>query len=270
LQPNCFDLNKNSQIVLIGSGNVASHLGKVLVAKGYTITQVWSRTAVNAISLAGQINSTAIADLSLVNKSADFYIISVADDAIPVIVGSLPQISGIVVHTSGSQSIEVLNRFQQHGVLYPLQTFSKSREVDFNEIPLCLEASDSEILDNIQKLALTISPNIHYLNSVQRRYAHLAAVFANNFSNYMQVISSDILQSNQIDKNLLKPLIEESFNKLCSMDAWEAQTGPAKRLDTELISKHLDLLKPFPQFYKIYQTISESIVDRANINQQTN
>lgn len=251
------------QVVLIGSGNVATHLAHALVAYGITVAQVYSRRLSNAEELAHSVHSTATSNLATIVPNADLYVISVADDALQTITSLLPQVAGIVVHTSGSKPLEVLDRFANYGVLYPLQTFSKAKKTAFEQIPICLESSQKQVLESLYKLASCLSNDVRYLDSQQRRMAHLAAVFTNNFTNYMQVIAQELLEKQGLEPSLLQPLLHETFDKLLYMSPWAAQTGPAKRADVNLLKNHLELLSDYPSYKAIYQQISESIVAKT-------
>jgi predicted short-subunit dehydrogenase-like oxidoreductase (DUF2520 family) len=263
LWPNLKFLVHIQQVVLIGSGNVATHLAHAFVAHGISIAQVYSKRQENAEELAHAVHSKATNNLAAVVPDADLYVISVADDALQNVASLLPQVAGIVVHTSGSKPIEVLERFANYGVLYPLQTFSKAKKTAFERIPICLESSQKQVLESLYLLASSLSNDVRYLNSQQRRMAHLAAVFTNNFTNYMQVIAQEILEKQGLEPSLLHPLLHETFDKLLYMSPWAAQTGPAKRADVNLIKSHLELLNDYPSYKAIYQQISESIVTKT-------
>lgn len=248
---------------MIGSGNVATQLAHAFVAHHLCIAQVFSQRIENAEELALSVHSKATNKLDAIVPDADLYVISVADDALQHVADGLPSVNGIVVHTSGSKPIEVLKKFTNYGVFYPLQTFSKYKRTSFVEIPICLESPQKQILEVLGSLASRLSNNIRYLNSEQRQMAHLAAIFTNNFTNYMQVIAQEILQKHGIDPKLLTPLLHETLDKLNYMSAWAAQTGPAKRGDSNLIKYHLELLNDYPSYKAVYQLLSESIVTKT-------
>ena len=249
-------------IVLLGSGNVATHLGKALKLAGHIITEVWSRTFENAQILASLLESKAVAEISKISQQADIYIISVNDDVIADVAASIPVHDKLIIHTSGSAEIELLENFSLHyGVLYPLQTFSKEQELEFKEIPLVLEGS-SEIIEGVLKeIALQLSPKVHFLSSEQRRALHLSAVFACNFTNHLYALADDLLKMHALDFDLIRPLITETARKVQSNAPKNVQTGPAKRKDKKIIDKHLQLLKADPELQKLYQLLSQSIVN---------
>lgn len=251
------------RVVLIGSGNVATHLGLALVEHGVAIAQVYSRTIENAQELARAVGSSATNALGTLEPDADLYVLSIADDALQQVADTLPQLKGIVVHTSGSKPIDALVRFRQFGVLYPLQTFSKAKKATFKSVPICIESPQQQTLELLSELAGRLSNDVRVLSSDQRAMAHLAAVFANNFTNYMQVIAQEILVKHHLDPSLLQPLLHETFDKLMYMSPWAAQTGPAKRADTKLIQSHLELLNDFPGYKEIYQQVSSCILAKS-------
>lgn len=248
------------KVVLVGSGNVATHIALALKAASVSIVQVWSNRLENAKTLAEKVHSTAFANLSEIDKEADFCIISVKDDAIPSVIKELNGFKGIVVHTSGSVSLSAFGKeFQQFGVFYPLQTFSINKVVDFKTIPLCLEANNTSTLAIISQLAEKLSDRVIEVNSEKRKILHLSAVFACNFANHLYALSANLLEQNGLDFGLLKPLILETAAKVQSSLPNEVQTGPAIRGDEDTLKKHEELLLNDPQLLTIYKTLSESI-----------
>ena len=242
-----------ANIVLIGSGNVATQLGKVLYNAGHSIKQVFSRNIENAKLLSIEIHSKPIDNLNEIVVDADFYIISIADDAINIIVSFFENIKGIVIHTSGSVGIEVFkDSIKNYGIIYPLQTFSKSLFLNFEKIPFCIEANSESNLLKIKELTSNFSNNIFEISSNQRKYLHLAAIFVNNFANSLYVCASDILENQNIPFDLLKPLILETASKVQFRNPIETQTGPAKRNDFKIIEKHLHLLENNERYKNLY------------------
>lgn len=249
-----------AKIVLIGAGNVATQLGKTLHLKGFKIVQVLSRTQKSAESLASIIGARAISEFSEIITDADLYLISVPDDAISEIISKIKPVHGIVVHTSGAVGMDILKKSSGNfGVFYPLQTFSKFRETDFSVIPVCIEASDSETKKSLADVASKISNDVRFIDSFQRSRIHLAAVFVNNFTNYMYALGEKILDKNDISFDILQPLIRETAEKIKQQNPRKAQTGPAIRNDNKVILKHLEMLKDEPEIQKIYRLISEQI-----------
>ena len=226
--------------VLIGAGNVATHLQQALISVGHEVTAVGGRTRRMPI-----------------HQDADLYVIAVSDAAIGQVSGELADVSGLVVHTSGSVPLATLTN-QRRGVLYPLQTFSASRAVDFRRVPLFIE-SDTDA-DFLLEIAVGLASRVTFLESEKRKYLHLAAVFCCNFVNRMYGIAADLLQEQQMGFDWLLPLIEETSAKVSDMSPREAQTGPAVRWDEEVMDRHLSQLSD-PDLKSIYQLISKNIHD---------
>ena len=243
-------------IVLIGTGNIATHLfDTFLLYDTLNVLQVVGRSKK---SLSHFSNKTATCMLSSTIKKADIYIIAVSDDAIPIVSKTIEHLNGLVVHTSGSVSLESLSFNKNSGVFYPLQTFTKGAKVDFRKIPICLETKEKEDLKTLHFIAETISDSVYEISSEQRQHLHLAAVFVNNFTNYMYTIGHEICDDNKVLFDILKPLIKETAQKLNTLEPYEAQTGPARRNDIETMQRHLDQLKTKDQ-KKIYKLLSETI-----------
>lgn len=246
--------------VLFGSGNVATHLGRVLAASGINWLQVYSRNLHNAGTLASQLSAQPIDDPSLADTSADLWLIAVSDDAIAPLAGLLPSFKGIVAHTAGSVSMDVLSKFIHAGVLYPVQTFSKETKPDPANIPLLIEGSDKETTQRLMALAGFISDQVLEAGSRQRELLHLTAVLSCNFVNHLYAISSSILEQEALSFDLLRPLIEETTRKALSMPPYLAQTGPAVRNDRIVLSKHLEMLASNSHYKAIYKAITDHIL----------
>jgi predicted short-subunit dehydrogenase-like oxidoreductase (DUF2520 family) len=253
------------QISLIGSGNVAWHLASVFVEKGNSIAEIYSRSLVNAQALSSELGAGVAQDhLDFSQSLSKLFVIAVKDDAIAEVVENLklPK-DALLVHTSGSQSIEILNQAQEKGieigVFYPLQTFSKAKKVDFSQIPICIESSHSASLDLLKQLAQSLTVHVLEINSKQRKRIHLAAVFACNFSNHLWAIASELLQYEGLSLALLKPLILETLEKAFEIQPKPAQTGPARRHDFQTLSEHFKSLDEFPIWKQVYQVMSASI-----------
>ncbi|KQS35847.1 Rossmann-like and DUF2520 domain-containing protein [Pedobacter sp. Leaf194] len=247
-------------IVLLGSGNVATHLALALRAIGENIVQVFSPNLINAKALADRVDSAYINNLAQINTDADLYIISVKDDAIVEVARKLADVNGLVVHTSGTTDIKVLSTEVKHaGVFYPLQTFSRTKSVDFKTIPLCLEANEASQLELLQLLATRLSNKVYQLDGEKRKVLHLAAVFACNFTNHVYALASQILNANGLHFDIIRPLIAETADKVMADLPENVQTGPAIRQDEGTINKHLTMLADLPELQEIYQTLSDSI-----------
>ncbi len=250
-------------IVFIGAGNVATNLAIAFHSKGIKILQIISRDVEHAKLLADKISASYSNILDEINPNADLYIISINDDAIINIASSLKIKNSLIVHTSGSVDMNVLiNTSTNCGVFYPLQSFSKDTLVDFNNIPFCIEANTIEDRRMLTELAQILSNDVREINSEERKIIHLAAVFANNFSNYMYLIAEELLSKHNLSFDILKPLINQTAMKINNRNPEKTQTGPAKRNDLKLIEKHLSLLKDTPEYYEIYKIISKNIVDK--------
>ncbi len=238
------------KIIIIGTGNVAHHLGVALKNAEHQIDCVIGRTEKNAKVLAEKLDANFSTEICNA-KDADLVIIAVNDDAILEV--SL-QIKGIpFAHTSGSVSLE------NGGVFYPLQTFSKAVDVDVKNAPFCISATDKNLEKSLFELAETISEKVYCVDNKQRQILHLAAVFSCNFSNKMYAIAEEILNDNNLDFEMLKPLIIETANKIKSDFPKNLQTGPAIRGDEKTIQNHLSLIED-EKIKELYQKISESII----------
>jgi len=248
------------KISIIGSGNLATQLGLALHKEGYLIAQVYSRSQKNASLLAKKLKAQAVTDLKKLSTDSVIYIIAVKDDAIEAVIKQLKLKDQILVHTSGSVSMNILKpASKNYGVFYPLQTFSKEKHVNFKVVPVCIEANNSATATTLQYFAKSVSGNVQKVNSEQRKKIHLAAVFACNFSNHMFTIAEQLLAKEKLSLDLLKPLIEETAEKIKKTKPSKAQTGPAIRNDIKTMDVHLNLLKKEKDFKKLYELISKSI-----------
>jgi predicted short-subunit dehydrogenase-like oxidoreductase (DUF2520 family) len=246
-------------IVVLGAGNVATHLSIALKKAGFSIKSIYSKTIESAKALALRVDSCYTNEISEI-PLADLYIISVKDEVIGKIIKHLNLKNGAVVHTAGSISIDIFeNQFENYGVFYPVQTFSKSRNMDFSNIPICIEASNKQLETKLLDLAKCLTDSVSLINSDKRKMLHLSAVFACNFANHMYSAATEILDQSGVSFNLLKPLIKETAQKAIEIDPVKAQTGPAVRNDKNVIHKHLEILKDNPEFEKIYRSVSDSI-----------
>ena len=270
------------KIVLIGAGNLATHLGKALHAAGHDMLQVFSRTMQSAETLASLLDAEPLTDIAQVRDDADVYIFSVKDSALVQLVAQLcrheadglgedgavnalckakkGEYERVFLHTAGSMPMSVFEGMAQHyGVLYPMQTFSKQREVDFSIIPCFVEANDEFAQKQIEGLAREISGRVYQLSSEDRKYLHLSAVFACNFANHCYAISQELLEEHGIPFDVMLPLINETAAKVHEMKPKDAQTGPAVRYDENVIGKQSKLLENHPHFKKVYDSMSKSI-----------
>lgn len=248
------------KVVLLGSGNVAYHLGHALSGLGHSFLQIYSRALVHAQALADSLDSTAIDTLEEISPVADLYILAVSDQAIPVIVAQIPPtIQGIIIHTSGATDLSVLAKFRSSGVIYPPQSLKKGVATDLSKIPFGIEASDASSLELLMELMLPISSTSFHCSSSQRLALHTASVFANNFPNALFQVAHDILQRENLSFDLIRPIISETATNVQQHLPKEVQTGPAIRGDLTTIAKHLDYLKQDYDWQSIYQLISAYI-----------
>lgn len=247
--------------VIIGAGNLATQLALAFFQKGITIRQVYSRTLERAGELAQKVNARPTSILSEVEKGAELYVIAVKDSAIEeVLKGLLIDKTSLVVHTAGSIPMDIIAPYtRNYGVFYPLQTFSVTRQADFSDIPICLEASNASVMEKLEELGQRISRSVQAINSAERKTLHLSAVFVNNFVNHFYVLGAEIVAQKGLDFNLLKPLIRETAQKVQTMPPLDAQTGPARRMDEQVIGNHLKMLEDRPEWQKIYSFVTNSI-----------
>ncbi|GAB2981673.1 DUF2520 domain-containing protein [Mucilaginibacter puniceus] len=249
------------RITLIGSGNVATHLAAALKNAGHTIVQVYSRTLQNALLLAYHVKAEAIDDLNAINIDTDLFIIAIKDDAIGPIAEQLAAHQKLMVHTSGATDLYSLLAFSDNvGVFYPLQTFSKIKEVDFRNVPLCIEAKNETIANILEQLAQTISNRVYYIDSEKRKALHLAATFACNFPNYLYNIAQQIIAKQGLDFELLRPLIQETAEKVQNAIPATVQTGPAIRNDENTMAMHRQMLEGEPELQQLYFLLSQGII----------
>lgn len=242
-------------VVLIGYGNVAAHLLRAFSkSDAVTVKQVFNRTKISTKTFENVDFTNAIHDL----VEADCYIICVSDDAIPLVANQLRFKNRLVVHTSGAVSMEKLSAKNRKGVFYPLQSFSKDKPVDFKTIPICIEAVADADIQLLHRLGKSISEEVYEIASDSREKLHVAAVFVNNFVNYLYSLGKEILEAHNLPFALLKPLINETAHKLTFLEPYEAQTGPAKRNDQKTIQKHLELLNN-PEHKEIYKLLTQAI-----------
>jgi len=250
------------KIVFIGAGNLATQLALALKAAGCCISQVYSRKTENAARLALRLETSYTTDIQQIATDADLYILAVSDDAIRTILSQLKINEKLIVHTAGSVNISVFEGFaQNYGVFYPLQTFTRGIELDFKQIPICIEANSPANEQFLTEIAKTISAHIYMVNSAQRRYLHLGAVIVNNFANHLFAQAETLLAQHQLPFDILKPLIQETVRKIMHNSPATVQTGPAARRDTAVIDKHLEMLNETAGLHQIYEVLSQNIID---------
>lgn len=257
-----FNLAIMITVNIIGSGNVATHLiTNMLNEKDIHIQKIYAR---RPYTLEGIIESSRITARIEDLKPADVTIISISDDYINEISTQIPFKNHLVVHTSGSSDISVIDSKNRQGVFYPLQTFSKTKKINFRDVPFCIETANISDLIILKKLAATLSNKVYIINSEQRRSMHVAAVFSSNFVNHMYQIANEICNDKNIPFEILMPLIQETAQKIKSLSPKDAQTGPAKRQDKKTILRHLETIED-PLQKEIYTLLTNSII-KSNVS----
>lgn len=246
---------------------MATHLAKALHRANHKIECIFSRTKQSAASLADTIESAYTTDISELPLVSDLYIIAVPDDVIGSLIPKIPTPLPGIVHTAGSMDKEILRDVSDnHGILYPLQSFSEDRKIDFQTIPVYIEASNQDFLDQIKSLASSISGHIRMVSETQRKILHLSAVISCNFTNHLFTMSKSLLEENKMDFNDLKHLISETVNKSLEIGPENTQTGPAVRNDMNTIQQHIGMLKKYEKIEKysnfsaIYKLLSNDII----------
>ncbi len=248
------------RITIIGAGNVATNLALALKKAGHQLVQIYNRSndagqeLARAVAASFTSDSTQLAD-------ADVYIVAVKDDVIEEVASQINLYDKVIVHTSGTKSKDLLKKSSScYGIFYPLQTMTKGAKVDFRNVPLLIEGNNETTVDKLSSLACSISQNVHRVDEEQRQWIHIAAVFANNFTNHLYTISDKILKEHQLSFSILKPLIFRSVENLNHHSPDEIQTGPASRKDLQVIEKHLSMLADNPDLQKMYELLSNSII----------
>jgi predicted short-subunit dehydrogenase-like oxidoreductase (DUF2520 family) len=258
------------KITIVGTGNVAFHLGKRMKEQGITINQIIGRDALKTAWLAEILKAKAVSFFGEIDTSSDIFILAVSDSAIADAAEKLSNSVGnqLVVHTSGSIPSTLLKPFfQNFGVFYPLQSFSISSQPNFKEIPIFINATPQYQTDFLENLARKISPRVFFISDEDRMTLHIAAVFVNNFTNHLFKIGAEIVGKQSLPFDILLPLIEETIKKIRHNTPDEMQTGPARRGDDVTIEKHLTFLeKHTPQYDLLYTLLSVSINKNLKIN----
>ena len=257
---------RSQNVSFIGAGNLAWHLAPALDNTDYGVREVYSRDPVHAADLVGRLYQADVkSTLDFSNSPSGIFIIAVSDDVISEIAREiiLPE-DAILLHTSGSQPMSILgfSGTPNIGVFYPLQTFSKGKKVDFNDVPLLVESENNVTESVVVKLAKAISKKVLKVSSADRKVLHIAAVFASNFTTHMLSIAGALLDKQGMSLEILKPLISETINKALAIGPELAQTGPARRGDLEILDQHMEFLKDDETLAEVYKVISQHIVDQ--------
>lgn len=246
------------KLTIIGAGNVATQLALAFRKAGHEILQVFNRSDDAGKELAKTVGANFTFDITHLN-SADVFIMAVRDDVIADIASQI-KVSGIVLHTSGTKPMDLLKLSSANfGIFYPLQTMTKNHKLDFSNVPILIDGNNSETKEKLSALANSISKKVFEVDEEQRQWIHVAAVFANNFTNHMYSLSEKILTKHALSFEILKPLIAKTADNINNFSPNEIQTGPAARGDKLVIAKHLQLLGDEERLKKVYEIITESI-----------
>ncbi|MBQ2174458.1 MAG: DUF2520 domain-containing protein [Alphaproteobacteria bacterium] len=249
------------RITIVGAGNVATHLAQRLKQQGCDIVQIWSRTRQSADTLAGIVGASATTDIGELLRDVDMFFFCVKDNVLTDLISNFDlSTPALMVHTAGSMPMSVFEGHSLHyGVMYPLQTFSRARSIDFSEVPCFIEAIDDYSLRKLETVANLVTTKTIPLDSENRKRLHLAAVFACNFTNHCYDLAQQLLESANIPFEAILPLIDETANKVHEMSPHEAQTGPAVRYDLNVISKQMSDLSEYPTMKGVYRIMTDSI-----------
>ena len=249
------------RVVIIGSGNLAEALARAVAKSGLELVQIFARNAERARIIAELTATDWATHPGMLAQDADIYLIAVSDKAVEHVAATLPIPEGAAVaHTAGSVPLAAIpEKFARRAVFYPMQTFTKGREVDFSVIPVFLETPSAELRPELEAFARQLSGTVIWATSEQRARVHLAAVFACNFANHMYALGERLLQKNGLPFDILLPLIDETARKVHGLSPRSAQTGPAVRYDTGVIEKHLDMLADEPEMQRLYRLLSDDI-----------
>ncbi len=246
-------------VSIIGAGNVAWHFSKEIKKAGIEVIQVFNRNEKNGKLLANELNCRYVDNLNKLEK-ADLYIFAVTDEAISELIDSNFFTEKNVVHTAGCVELEVFKgKALNYGVIYPLQTFTKEKEICFKDVPLYIEGNSSDFETEISEFAKRLSNNIKLIDSTTRMNIHLAAVIACNFSNYFYILAESVLKNRGLEFSILQNLLIETVQKTKSISPKDGQTGPARRNDLKTIQKHKELLKDEPEILNLYTIVTEGI-----------
>ena len=256
--------NSISTLSIIGSGNVATHLALALHQAGLPLRQVLSREFDHAALLASRIGAQPIDNVKHLDSQSDVYLLAVNDDALYDLALDLRLPDALVLHTSGSTPATVLKAVsRRYGVVWSPQTFVRDIAMDYSRLPLCIEGSTPKVLQEIEALFSPVSAHLHHLDFEQRRWAHLAAVFVNNFGNAINALAQETLEQHGIDFSILRPLAEGTVRKMDYGPLWPQQTGPARRHDQKTIDSQRRLLADNPRLLQFYDLLTEIIQEKA-------
>ncbi len=253
----------DSGIVIIGTGNVGSALALRLHHIGQQIRAVYNRTPHKAHALAARLSTQVAPAIDALPRDAGLYLLAVNDDAIESAAQQLSRLlpqTAIVAHTSGATPLEAVARhFRRAAIFYPLQSFAPERQPRWEQIPICLSANQAATLDALRPLAARAGGQVYVLDDRQRQQLHVAAVFANNFTNYCYHVAERLLASQHLPFEMLHPLIRETAARLSHAPPAQLQTGPAIRGDRQTIARHIEVLAPHPEWQALYEHLTRLI-----------
>ena len=255
------------KIAIIGAGNVSYTLCKLLKNKGIEPYCVLAKNPEKAEKVHEDLNVAAVSSYEQVLES-DLAIIAVKDDAISEVASHLVDYKGLVVHTSGTKSAELLNKTMRYGVFYPLQTMSKEREISFDEIPLLIYANSPDDVEMLSRFAKQFSNKVVFCDDEQRKAIHLAAVYVSNFTNVMLGIGDKLLKKNGLSLDVMRPLVMEMMQKSFDISPEKALTGPARRGDFATIGEHEKMLGDNPDELAIYMILTDYIIEKYKNNEK--
>ncbi|NDV59997.1 Rossmann-like and DUF2520 domain-containing protein [Bacteroides sp. 519] len=260
------DNKQDIPVAVIGAGNLGYNLALTLHKHGFHVIQIYSRTEESAKPLALQVEAEWTTNSEKITNKAAIYFVALKDSVLEEIIPQLikERKSALWVHTAGSIPMDIWEpHCNRYGVFYPMQTFSKKREVSFNELSIFIEAFNKNDIEILRAIALSLTSKVYEIDSDRRKKLHLAAVYACNFVNHMYTLSSEVLKSVDIPFDAMLPLVDETARKVHELPPQEAQTGPAVRYDRNVIDSHLEMLNDTPDMQDIYRLISQSIYNHT-------
>ncbi|KAA3646942.1 MAG: DUF2520 domain-containing protein [Bacteroidetes bacterium] len=253
--------NLIKRVTIIGAGNVGHNFGKAFRQAGYVINEIYSRTQSSALLLSQTLNCDYTTDLKSIKSNTDLIILAINDDALETVINQIKIKDKIIVHSSGSTPLSLFNDkgFKQYGIFYPVQSFSKNETESLENIPICVEGNNDNTENLLYSFAKSVSTKVYAMDSKKRKALHVAAVFANNFTNHMFHIADDLLKQNKISFEIIRPLLEKTAGKLKTETPLGAQTGPAVRNDLKVIESHMEYLKNQKDYQELYGLITANI-----------
>jgi len=246
------------KVSIIGSGNVATVLGKKILLAGHEIIQVTGRSVSNARILATTLKSIASGNIKDIDTNADLYLLCINDNSIKDVAAQLPFSNKLVVHTAGAVSKELLNWSEMYGVIYPLQSLRKDMD-QMPDIPVMIDGNSTEVSKILFDFSSGWATSVSFSTDEERLKLHVAAVIASNFVNHLYTLSEEFCKKENVDFKHLLPLINETASRLQRASPVDLQTGPAIRKDSKTIAKHMDILSPYPALQRLYSYLSENI-----------